>query len=303
MGRCRRGCETYGSDRGKQPFDIARRESIVSPRRRMSHWRSTREGRRRRQRGSAGWLFGPTIGQCWHRSAVQPGGSWVLNNATAASTSVGFLIYGVCGHRRPIVTRCCCLIQAVCANRQTARCREHCESVCGASRCARHPRPEGRRPGQGDQRTPRPRVAGVHPQAIRARDPGHPGRGGRSGREPCRLDAPRTFDIRPTSPRTRLHSATTKADLAAALGVSVGRTEGFLRSFALVGLDSGGGIRTRDLRVMSPTSYQTAPPRGGPLILAAVGGIGEKNAARGRVRHPGAPGCRRGAGGSGGDVV
>src|SRR5206468_5447968 len=24
---------------------------------------------------------------------------------------------------------------------------------------------------------------------------------------------------------------------------------------------SGGGIRTRDLRVMSPTSYQTAPPR------------------------------------------
>src|SRR3954452_21881383 len=30
-----------------------------------------------------------------------------------------------------------------------------------------------------------------------------------------------------------------------------------------VGLDSGGGIRTRDLRVMSPTSYQTAPPRGG----------------------------------------
>ena len=28
-----------------------------------------------------------------------------------------------------------------------------------------------------------------------------------------------------------------------------------------VGLDSGGGIRTRDLRVMSPTSYQTAPPR------------------------------------------
>jgi DNA-binding transcriptional MocR family regulator len=27
-------------------------------------------------------------------------------------------------------------------------------------------------------------------------------------------------------------------------------------------VDSGGGIRTRDLRVMSPTSYQTAPPRG-----------------------------------------
>ena len=27
--------------------------------------------------------------------------------------------------------------------------------------------------------------------------------------------------------------------------------------------NSGGGIRTRDLRVMSPTSYQTAPPRNG----------------------------------------
>jgi hypothetical protein len=26
--------------------------------------------------------------------------------------------------------------------------------------------------------------------------------------------------------------------------------------------NSGGGIRTRDLRVMSPTSYLTAPPRG-----------------------------------------
>ena len=28
-----------------------------------------------------------------------------------------------------------------------------------------------------------------------------------------------------------------------------------------LGSNSGGGIRTRDLRVMSPTSYQTAPPR------------------------------------------
>ena len=30
---------------------------------------------------------------------------------------------------------------------------------------------------------------------------------------------------------------------------------------AFVSSHSGGGIRTRDLRVMSPTSYQTAPPR------------------------------------------
>ena len=33
---------------------------------------------------------------------------------------------------------------------------------------------------------------------------------------------------------------------------------------------SGGGIRTRDLRVMSPTSYLAAPPRGGPPMLATV---------------------------------
>ena len=32
----------------------------------------------------------------------------------------------------------------------------------------------------------------------------------------------------------------------------------------LQAINSGGGIRTRDLRVMSPTSYQTAPPRGVP---------------------------------------
>ena len=31
---------------------------------------------------------------------------------------------------------------------------------------------------------------------------------------------------------------------------------------------SGGRIRTCDLRVMSPTSYQTAPPRGGLLLIA-----------------------------------
>src|SRR5439155_19751457 len=37
--------------------------------------------------------------------------------------------------------------------------------------------------------------------------------------------------------------------------------QGSCKSYALVGRDSGGGIRTRDLRVMSPTSYQTAPPR------------------------------------------
>ena len=35
-------------------------------------------------------------------------------------------------------------------------------------------------------------------------------------------------------------------------------------------LHSGGGIRTRDLRVMSPTSYQTAPPRVAPNVVAKM---------------------------------
>jgi hypothetical protein len=33
-------------------------------------------------------------------------------------------------------------------------------------------------------------------------------------------------------------------------------------------VSSGGRIRTCDLRVMSPTSYQTAPPRGGLRSVA-----------------------------------
>src|SRR4051794_35519962 len=43
---------------------------------------------------------------------------------------------------------------------------------------------------------------------------------------------------------------TTKAAFRTALGVWVGLLQGFLRPYATVGLDSGGGIRTRDLRVM-----------------------------------------------------
>ena len=45
---------------------------------------------------------------------------------------------------------------------------------------------------------------------------------------------------------------------------------------------SGGGIRTRDLRVMSPTSYLTAPPRGVPVII-------EGSTLRSGSRRP----CRR----------
>jgi hypothetical protein len=51
--------------------------------------------------------------------------------------------------------------------------------------------------------------------------------------------------------------------------------------------DSGGGIRTRDLRVMSPTSYLAAPPRvantqasTGPLTIPGVGGAASRCAAR-----------------------
>src|ERR1700759_2255135 len=54
-------------------------------------------------------------------------------------------------------------------------------------------------------------------------------------------------------------------------------------SFAAISCDfssSGGGIRTRDLRVMSPTSYQTAPPRGGHSVIAQVWGDGEAAGAR-----------------------
>ena len=43
-----------------------------------------------------------------------------------------------------------------------------------------------------------------------------------------------------------------------------------LASCRLFAINSGGGIRTRDLRVMSPTSYQTAPPRGGLILIADV---------------------------------
>lgn len=45
--------------------------------------------------------------------------------------------------------------------------------------------------------------------------------------------------------------------------------------------DSGGGIRTRDLRVMSPTSYQTAPPRGVKEMIAPVSSRGWEVGARG----------------------
>ena len=52
---------------------------------------------------------------------------------------------------------------------------------------------------------------------------------------------------------------------------------------------SGGGIRTCDLRVMSPTSYLTAPPRGGDHIVATPPTRSPPRAGRAeaaRVRQP-----------------
>src|SRR5829696_6637395 len=54
-----------------------------------------------------------------------------------------------------------------------------------------------------------------------------------------------------------------------------------LRGF---GSNSGGGIRTRDLRVMSPTSYLTAPPRGATGKLAPERNEVNRSAGRGRRR-------------------
>src|SRR3954453_24032815 len=90
---------------------------------------------------------------------------------------------------------------------------------------------------------------------------------------------------------------TTKAALASGLRVSVGRCAAPLPGrCALVGLDSGGGIRTRDLRVMSPTSYLTAPPRvGGPTNVAPWNAL-VKGLRRRRGRPPvrrRSEGCRR----------
>jgi hypothetical protein len=88
-------------------------------------------------------------------------------------------------------------------------------------------------------------------------------------RSPTRLDRPPAgsqFGTRLVPGRVR--AGNDEGHLAVALEVSVGRFAGPFRVPRLVGRDSGGGIRTRDLRVMSPTSYQTAPPRGGRMIVA-----------------------------------
>ena len=53
-------------------------------------------------------------------------------------------------------------------------------------------------------------------------------------------------------------------------------------------LHSGGGIRTRDLRVMSPTSYQTAPPRGAELHDSNTP-RNDQPARRGRERRESGP--------------
>ena len=59
------------------------------------------------------------------------------------------------------------------------------------------------------------------------------------------------------------------------------------RRDARQGLDSGGGIRTRDLRVMSPTSYQTAPPRNEcPIVSATPDCVNRLSARKRRLAAP-----------------
>jgi hypothetical protein len=61
--------------------------------------------------------------------------------------------------------------------------------------------------------------------------------------------------------------------------------------------NSGGGIRTRDLRVMSPTSYQAAPPRNKDTeYTPAPGGCQPWAAPPVTAPRPGMPGLRRGWG-------
>jgi hypothetical protein len=79
-------------------------------------------------------------------------------------------------------------------------------------------------------------------------------RTGASGEGPA-LPAPRSRP-RARAPRIR-HGP--KNRLLHSLSSEPGR--GKRRPAAALHGNSGGGIRTRDLRVMSPTSYQTAPPR------------------------------------------
>ena len=59
------------------------------------------------------------------------------------------------------------------------------------------------------------------------------------------------------------------------------------RQRGAAGHDSGGGIRTRDLRVMSPTSYQTAPPRNEcPIVSATPDRVNRQPARKRRLAAP-----------------
>ena len=72
---------------------------------------------------------------------------------------------------------------------------------------------------------------------------------------------------------TRTTGCNANADLGTRLVPGPDRTSGQKKNPGFPGFSySGGGIRTRDLRVMSPTSYQTAPPRGGHLMVAEKSG-------------------------------
>jgi hypothetical protein len=93
------------------------------------------------------------------------------------------------------------------------------------------------------------------------------------------------FDTRLTGPLTVTFFPNDEGHLSVALEVSVGRFAGLLQVPRLVGLDSGGGIRTRDLRVMSPTALISVHSHGyAPVLLCPGTWIGVGTERRDRCR-------------------
>ena len=150
-----------------------------------------------------------------------------------------------------------------------------CESVAASTSIERELGPEGRpglrtRPRRaGDPGHPRRGVDALERPARRAAPAGRPAGG--AGRRPAHArrvaePAPRSISAPVCCAADRPQRERRRPPLRTAFGSRSACRAPLASSAALVGLDSGGGIRTRDLRVMSPTSYQTAPPRGVPSL-------------------------------------
>src|SRR5690349_2836861 len=120
-------------------------------------------------------------------------------------------------------------------------------------------RTDRRRPralaGGPDPSTGSAALASMFPSISRA--PPGPDEGSKAGPKKCN---PTTFlgDLLGTRAQIRSYD---KGHLAVALEVSVGRFAGLLQALRLVGRDSGGGIRTRDLRVEPDELPDCSTPR------------------------------------------